>query len=176
MNKSVHQIYYKNRKIGTISIRKINNKTFARFSTIDSINNTLEYIGAHKFNWFQICCKDNHPPFDLSGNQVNVPYIDPYPCGYALEGNKNFIYWNDGHPWYWDVSSVKTYKNFDGLYDITCTLSYNMDKNNLYFVDMPNLRENSELEFETSLVCLDENNNLIEKLFTFSWSVKNDNN
>ena len=107
-----HKIFYKNRCIGELEISKLEDGMSAKFTTNGNMDDVLKSIGAYKFNWYQICKKDTHPPFDLNGQQVNVPYIDPYPCGFALEKNKNFIYWNDGYPWYWDVSSVKTYKNF----------------------------------------------------------------
>ena len=164
-------IYYKNKYIGKLIIHKLYNGITACFVT-ENIKDTLSSLNAYKLNWFQICTYDDNPPYNIEGERIVVPYIDPYPKGYALEQNKNLIYWNDGYPWYWDVSNVYTKKDYNGVYDITCTLSYNLKDNTLYYQDLPDVRKNCRLNFTTKLVSLDENYDLKEILAEFQWSIK----
>ena len=174
MNKVSCQVYYNDEIIGDIIIRNIGNGVYADFDTLYDMNYVLDKMGGYALNWFQMCTHDDNPPYDIEGKQVTVPYIDPYPGGFALEKDKNFMYWNDGKPWYWDVSSIKTFRGFNGSYDITCTLPSNMTDNSLSFEDQPCLKKNSLLKFTTCLVCLDYEEELLHTLFGFSWSIKKD--
>lgn len=171
-NKLSYQIKYDNELIGDITIRNLGNGVSAIFKTPFGIKHILNKMDGYAFNWFQVCTYDNNPPYDIKGNKVSVPYIDPYPGGFALERDKNYMYWNDGKKWYWDMDSIKTFRGFNGSYDITCTLSANTTNNSLNYEDQPYLKKNSSLEFTTCLVCLDDNDELLHTLFSFSWSIK----
>ena len=173
MNTISHQIYYKGDEIGNLVICKKYNGIFAYFKA-DNMRGILNKIGGYAFNWFQVCTQDNNPPYDMNGHKIDVPYIDPYPGGFALEKDKSYMYWNDRYPWYWDVSTIKTLKEFNGQYDITCALSHNLNGNLLYFEDNPYLKKDSSLHFITWLVCIDSEYRLLHTFIGFSWSVKRD--
>lgn len=140
----------------------------------NGIQDVLDDIGATHFNWIQICVKDDHPPLDSGGKAVTVPYIDPYPGGYALESKPGFYYWNDGLCYYWDMKNVIT-KGI-GCYDISCTLHNNITCTELLFQDTPYIKPNSEIKFKTWLVAVDSDLRLSYVFAGFKWGVKKDAN
>lgn len=169
MNSATFPVYYAEKRIGTLTVDKTSIGVKARFDTLD-LQTALDDIGACYFNWIQICTKDTHPPLDTNDKTVKIPYLDPYPGGYALQSFPKFYYWNDGLGYYWDMRKIPTTGN--GYYDITCTYQYNTTTTSLLFKDEPSLQDNGEIQFKTWLVAADANFNPTDVFVGFGWGVK----
>jgi len=167
MDTFTSRVYYKDKRIGDLVVSRTKLGVKAQFNTLD-IQATLEDIGASYLNWVQICVKNSSPPLDLYDKPVKIPYIDPYPEGYALD--PKFYYWNDGLGYYWDIRNIATEGN--GYYDISRTLKNNLTDTALLFRDESHSTAEN-IEFKTWLVALDADHRLKEVFNGFMWSVKN---
>lgn len=166
-----YPLIYNGTIIGTMLIFIFHNHIDADFVSLN-LSGVKEWIGCSSFNWYQECISDLYPPYDTLGNRINVPYIDPFPGGYSLEEDKDFIYWSDDTHYYWDMDSIKTTGKV-GIYNIKNALEYNLNSTVLHFEDSPRLRKKNLLKFNTQLACVINKFEFIS-LTKFGWEVVNE--
>ena len=134
MSYTVFPVYYNNKRIGIIVIKKLHRGISAEFKIMNH-KPLSKVLKVHCFNWVQKCIYDDNTPITKDGVKVIVPYIDPIPGGFALEHKPNYIYWSDNTIWYWDTMKIYT-NGKKGEYSLQSTLKANTESSILKFIDI----------------------------------------